>query len=60
MFFGFAILCDGSLEFAVLMQDQAKIAVGFPEGRPKVYGITIAEEAAATSLPSACRAMPMS
>src|ERR1700680_1466560 len=39
--FGFAILRDGLIEFAVLVQDQAKIAVSFPEGRPKVNGITI-------------------
>src|SRR5260370_4354677 len=39
--FGFAILCDGLLEFAVLMQDQAKIAVGLPERTPTAHGITL-------------------
>src|ERR1700719_3949956 len=39
--FGFTILRNGLIEFAVLVQDQAKIAVSFPEGRPKLNGITI-------------------
>src|SRR6202049_2374924 len=39
--FGFAILRDGLIEFAVPVQDQAKIAVSFPESRPKLNGITI-------------------
>src|SRR6202023_3607513 len=39
--FGFAILCDGLIEFAALMQDQTKIAVSFPEGWPQLDGITI-------------------
>src|SRR6202011_1316662 len=36
--FGLAILRDGILEFAVSAQDQAKIAVSFPESTPKVNG----------------------
>src|ERR1700730_8816476 len=39
--FGFTILRDGLIEFAVPVQDQAKIAVSFPESRPKLNGVTI-------------------